>query len=141
MPTPFRLKVSEVVENINMKTFHCRPNVSIFQNYMKILTNQFYKHELIAELIRNKPGIFALQFAAIIDVNLTESISVILSQSTRAKFSFFKFHAPSWTNMLNLSFESNAQEVKIYAAGTNYSFYTIILKIYTVLLCVENWLL
>ena len=90
MPTRFLLEVLDVVENINMKKLHCHPNVSIFSSklhswkilYEKNLTKQFYKHELMAELIRNKPCVIALQFAAIIHVNLTESIFVTLSQST-----------------------------------------------------------
>ena len=102
MPTRFLLEVLDVVENINMKKLHCRSNVSFFSSKLhswKILhenlSKQFYKHELMAELIRNKPCVFALQFAAIIHMNLIESIFVTLSQSTREKFSLYKLNAPN----------------------------------------------
>ena len=121
-------------------------------HYWKILhenlTKQFYKNELMAELIRNKPCVFALQFAAIIHVNLIESIFVTLSQSTRREqFSFYKLNAPNWTNMPNLSFESNEQEAKISTAGTSHTLYKIMLEIYImcyyvlriVFYTVHNW--
>ena len=139
MPTRFLLEVLDVVENINMKKLHCRPNVSFFSSKLhswKILhenlTKQFYKHEFMAELIRNKPCVFALQFAAIIHMNLIESIFVTLSQSTREKFSFYKLNAPNWTNMFNLSFKSNGQEAKISTAGTSHTLYKIMLDIYII---------
>ena len=107
-----KMKKLTVVQMLLVAKLHC----------WKILHENLIKHFFTnIELITNKPCIFALQFAAIVHVDLIESISVTLSQSTRAKFSFYKLNAPNWTNMLNPSFKSNEQEAKISVAGTKYT--------------------